>query len=81
WRGYYVQLTDPSLISGGTRYKTAGGRQYTFNYDSWAAWPVQKGAPYVEVNGIPGYQPDWNGDRPGIGNGMTARPEELLFMV
>ncbi len=81
WRGYLVQLTDPTLFSGGTRYKTAGGRQYTFNYDSWAAWPVQKGAPYVEVNGIPGYQPSWNGDRPGIGNGMTARPEELLFMV
>jgi hypothetical protein len=59
----------------------AGGRQYTFIYDSWASWPVQKGAPYVEVNGIPGYQPAWNGDRPGIGNGMTARPEELLFMV
>jgi hypothetical protein len=55
----------------------AGGRQYTFNYDSWASWPVEKGAPYVEVNGIPGYQPAWNGDRPGIGNGMTARPEEL----
>ena len=81
WRGYYVQLSDPTLINGGTRYKSAGGRQYTFNYDSWASWPVQKGAPYVEVNGIPGYQPDWNGDRPGIGNGMTARPEELLFMV
>ena len=81
WRGYYVQLTDPALFSGGTRYKTAGGRQYTFNYDSWASWPVQKGAPFVEVNGIPGYQPSWNGDRPGIGNGMTARPEELLFMV
>ncbi len=81
WRGYYVQLTDPALFAGGTRLKTAGGRQYTFNYDSWANWPVQKGAPYVEVNGIPGYQPAWNGDRPGIGNGMTARPEELLFMV
>jgi len=81
WRGYYVQLTDPSLFTGGTRYKMAGGRQYTFNYDSWAAWPVQKGAPYVEVNGIPGYQPAWNGDRPGIGNGMTARPEELSFFV
>ncbi|KXK54363.1 MAG: exopolysaccharide biosynthesis protein, partial [Chlorobi bacterium OLB5] len=81
WRGYYVQLTDPSLFNGGTRYKTAGGRQYTFNYDSWANWPVQKGAPYVEVNGIPGYQPAFNGDRPGIGNGMTARPEELLFFV
>ncbi|MBL8017864.1 MAG: T9SS type A sorting domain-containing protein [Ignavibacteria bacterium] len=81
WRGYYVQLTDPSLFNGGTRYKTAGGRQYTFNYDSWANWPVAKGAPYVEVNGIPGYQPAWNGDRPGIGNGMTARPEEILFAV
>jgi len=81
WRGYYVQLTDPGLFNGGTRFKSAGGRQYTFNYDPWAAWPVQKGAPYVEVNGIPGYQPAWDGDRPGIGNGMTARPEEMLFMV
>ena len=81
WRGYYVHLNDPSLLNGGTRFKMAGGRQYTFNYDSWAAWPVQKGAPFVEVNGIPGYQPAWDGDRPGIGNGMTARPEELLFTV
>ena len=81
WRGYYVQLTDPALFNGGIRYKTAGGRQYTFNYDSWANWPVQKGAPYVEVNGIPGYQPEWNGDRPGIGNGMTARPDEISFVV
>ncbi len=81
WRGYFVQLSDQSLFNGGTRYKTAGGRLYTFNYDSWASWPVQKGAPYVEVNGIPGYQPSWNGDRPGIGNGMTARPEEILYMV
>jgi len=42
---------------------------------------VTKGAPYVEVNNIPGYQPGWNSDRPGIGNGSKARPEELLFMV
>jgi hypothetical protein len=81
WRGYYVQLNDPSLFNGGSRVKTAGGRPYTFNYDAWANWPVDKGAPYVEVNGIPGYQPSWDGDRPGIGNGMTARPEEILFMV
>jgi hypothetical protein len=81
WRGYYVQLSDPNLTNGGTRYRSAGGRQYTFNYDSWASWPVEKGAPYVEVNGIPGYQPAWDGDRPGIGNGMTARPEELSFFV
>jgi hypothetical protein len=81
WRGYYVHLNDQSLFTGGTRYKMAGSRQYTFNYDSWAAWPVAKGAQYVEVNGIPGYQPAWDGDRPGIGNGMTARPEEILFMV
>ena len=81
WRGYLVQLTDPSLTNGGMRTKVAGGRTYTFNYDSWANWPVQKGAPYVEVNNIPGYQPSWNGDRPGIGNGSSARPNELLFMV
>jgi hypothetical protein len=81
WRGYYVHLNDLSLFNGGTRFKSAAGRQYTFNYDSWSSWPVEKGAPYVEVNGIPGYQPAWDGDRPGIGNGMAARPEEILFMV
>ena len=81
WRAYQVQLTDPSLFNGGIRFKTAGGRQYTFIYDAWANWPVAKGAPYVEVNGIPGYQPAWDGDRPGIGSDMTARPEELIFMV
>jgi len=81
WKGYYVQLTDPSLVNGGTRIKTAQGRQFAFRYDSWASWPVAKGAPYMEVNNIPGYQPGWNSDRPGIGNGSKARPEELLFMV
>jgi hypothetical protein len=81
WRGYLVNLNDPTLLNGGIRTKIAGGRTYTFIYDSWANWPVQKGAPYVEINGIPGYQPSWNGDRPGIGNNMNARPEEILFMV
>lgn len=81
WRGYLVQLTDPTLTNGGVRVKTAGGRQYIFTYDSWANWPIAKGAPFVEVNGAPGYQPSFNGDRPGIGNGMTARPDELLYMV
>jgi len=81
WKGYLVQLTDQSLVNGGTRIKTAGGTQYTFVYESWASWPVAKGAPYAEVNGIPGYQPGWTGDRPGIGNGSLARPDDLLFMV
>jgi hypothetical protein len=81
WKGYYVQLTDPLLVNGGIRIKTAQGRQFTFRYDSWASWPVQKGAPFVEVNNIAGYQPGWNSDRPGIGNGSKARPDELLFMV
>jgi hypothetical protein len=80
WRGFLVNLTDQTLINGGTRAKFAGGRLYYFVYSSWASWPVDKGAPYVEVNGIPGYQPSWDGDRPGIGNGMTARPEELSFV-
>jgi len=80
WRGFLVNLTDQTLMSGGTRAKFAGGRLYYLVYSSWANWPVDKGAPYVEVNGIPGYQPSWDGDRPGIGNGMTARPEELSFV-
>ncbi len=80
WRGYLVSLKDPSLVNGGVRTKTAGGHTYTITYDAWSTWPVDKGAPYVEVNGVPGYQPGWNGDRPGIGN-STARPDELCFMV
>jgi type IX secretion system substrate protein len=81
WTVYLVNLNDPSLVNGGTRSKTAGGRNYTFNYTSWSNWPVSKGAPYVEVNNIPGYQPGWNSDRPGIGNGSHARPEEICFTV
>src|SRR3990172_4897555 len=81
WRGYLVQLTDLSLVNGGVRTKSAGGRFYTFVYDAWANWPIAKGAPYAEINGIPGYQPGWNSDRPGIGNGSKARPDELLYMV
>jgi hypothetical protein len=80
WRGYKVNLTDPELVNGGIRVKMAGGRSYKMVYDSWNNWPVSKGAPYVEVNGIPGYQPGWNSDRPGIGNSIS-KPDEILFMV
>ncbi|MBE2228697.1 MAG: T9SS type A sorting domain-containing protein [Ignavibacteria bacterium] len=80
FNGYLVSLNDQSLVNGGTITKNAGGRTYTFVYSSWAAWPVGQGAPYVEVNGIPGYQPGWNSDRPGTGNG-NARPSEMIFSV
>ena len=80
FKGYLVNLVDQSLVSGGTRTKTAGGRTYTFTYEQWANWPVSQGAPYVEVNNIPGYQPGWNSDRPGIWH-CTARPDEILWMV
>ncbi|MEO8514229.1 MAG: T9SS type A sorting domain-containing protein [Ignavibacteria bacterium] len=80
FNGYLVSVTDQSLVNGGVRTKTAGGRTYTFNYSPWSAWPVNLGAPYVEVNGTPGYQPGWNADRPGIGFG-TARPSEMIFVV
>lgn len=79
-RNYQVNLTDPSLINGGSRDKNAGGRNYPIVYDSWASWPVDLGAPYVEVNGIPGYQPEFDGDRPGIGNSV-ARPDEIIWCV
>ena len=80
WKGYLVSLFDSTLINGGFRNKTAGGRMYPFNYSSWYSWPVMYGAPFVEVNGIPGYQPGWNSDRPGIG-GSSVRPPEILFMI
>ncbi|HAX48789.1 MAG TPA: hypothetical protein PK605_06770 [Ignavibacteria bacterium] len=79
-RNYQVNLNDPSLVNGGTRVKNAGGRDYTIVYDSWASWPIDLGAPYVEVNGIPGYQPEFDGDRPGIGN-SSARPDEIIWCV
>lgn len=79
-RNYQVNLTDPSLVNGGSRTKNAGGRDYPIVYDSWASWPVDLGAPYVEVNGIPGYQPEFDGDRPGIGN-SAARPDEIIWCV
>ena len=78
FKNYQVNLTDPSLINGGTRTKNAAGRNYEITYDSWASWPVDLGAPYVEVNGIPGYQPEFDGDRPGIGN-SSARPDEIIW--
>lgn len=40
----------------------------------WMEWPWEKGAPYYERNGIPGYQPNPNGiidstsDEPGLGS-------------
>lgn len=77
---YQVSLVDPALFNGGTRQKIAGGRTYTCQYDAWSTWPVDLGAAYVEVNGIPGYQPDFNGDRPGIGNSSTT-PDEILWCV
>lgn len=80
FNGYLVSVTDQSLVNGGVRTKTAAGRTYNFNYAAWSSWPVNQGAPYVEVNGIPGYQPGWTADRPGIGFG-TARPSEMIFMV
>jgi hypothetical protein len=80
FKGYLVNLTDQSLFNGGVRTRITGGITYTFTYDAWANWPVNKGAPYVEVNHIPGYQPGWNSDRPGIWH-TTARPDEIAFMV
>lgn len=80
FNGYLVSVTDESLVNGGVRTKIAAGTTYTFNYSAWSSWPVDQGAPYVEVNGIPGYQPGWNADRPGVGFG-TARPSEMIFVV
>ena len=80
FKGYLVNLTDPSLVNGGIRTKNAGGSTYNFNYSPWSAWPINLGAPYVEVNGVPGYQPGWNADRPGTGVN-NSRPSEMIFMV
>ncbi len=80
FNGYLVNLTDPSLVNGGVRTKNAAGRTYTFNYSPWSAWPINLGAPYVEVNGVPGYQPGWNADRPGTGVN-NSRPSEMIYTV
>ena len=80
WKPYIVNLIDQSLVNGGVRTRVVGGHTYTVIYDAWSSWPVDKGAPYVEVNGTPGYQPGWNADRPGIGFG-TVRPSEICFMT
>jgi hypothetical protein len=80
FKPYIVNLQDPSFVNGGSTSKIAGGRTYVITYDSWASWPVNLGAPYVEVNGTPGYQPSFNGDRPGIWH-TTARPDEIVFTI
>lgn len=80
FKAYQVALNDPALVNGGSTTKNAGGRDYLVNYDAWASWPVDLGAPFVEVNGIDGYQPSFDGDRPGIGN-STARPDEIIWFV
>ncbi len=80
WKGFLVNLIDQSLVNGGVRNRVAGGHTYAVNYDAWSTWPVDKGAPYVEVNGVPGYQPGWDGDRPGVGFG-DSRPAEICFMT
>lgn len=80
FNGYLVSTTDQSLVNGGVRYKNAGGGTFTFVYTSWAAWPVNLGAPFVEVNGLPGYQPGWNSDRPS--NGVNdSRPDNMIYSV
>ena len=48
----------------------------------WIEWPWQKGAPYYERNGMPGYQPDSSGladslqDEPGLGGA-----DQVLWFV
>ncbi len=54
-------------------------RQYQ---KDWVEWPWEKGAPYYDRNGIPGYQPDPTGrvdsvtDEPGLGNA-----DEVIWFV
>ena len=66
-------------------------------YDlDWKNWPVAKGAPYVERNGIPGYQappafsdtftPDnlisGNYDEPGVaGSDPNSPADQVIFMI
>jgi len=46
----------------------------------WMEWPWQKGAPFIENNGIAGYQPDTSGsagaDQPGVGSA-----DEVIWYV
>lgn len=65
WRAYQVQLTDPSLFNGGTRYKTAGGRQYTSIMTPGITGPLQKAHPMLKLMAFPGISL----------NGMVTDPE------
>ncbi len=59
----------------------------------WNEWPVERGAPYIERNGIPGYQPPpaflspmdlitGNYDEPGVaGNNPNAPADMVLWVV
>ncbi|MBI4810773.1 MAG: T9SS type A sorting domain-containing protein [Ignavibacteriales bacterium] len=53
----------------------------------WLEWPWQKGAPYYERNGIPGYQPDPDAhtdlttDEPGLGNADQDHFDDLQNVI
>ncbi len=59
----------------------------------WNEWPVERGAPYIERNGTPGYQPpppgwtpssliDDNYDEPGIAGANPSSPaDQVIFAV
>lgn len=99
-RDYYF-MTDGELgFDAMTRYEHAKISEVTqgekdavkAQYDTdWKNWPVNKGAPYIERNGKPGYQappafgPDFtvdsliagNYDEPGIGDPSTPADQVM----
>lgn len=72
-----VLAIAPALIS--PSHMQAVRDQYK---KDWLEWPWQKGAPYYERNGIPGYQPNPDGvrdstsDEPGL-----AQADQVLWYV
>ncbi len=67
-----------SIYDVTTNHIQALRQQYT---EDWLEWPWQKGAPYYERNGIPGYQADTSSfeglkDEPGL-----LHADEVIWLV
>ncbi|MEX0602448.1 MAG: hypothetical protein WD295_03845, partial [Bacteroidota bacterium] len=101
----FAQLSAPEIDRDASEYFEISRSEVTesqrnairFQYDKdWNEWPVHLGAPYIERNGIPGYQPpppltdsftpndliSGNYDEPGMAGADHAFPaDQAIWMV